>query len=313
MNAKPNNARNKLRSVLQRAAQVDLTELLDTAIVRGVGRRASPQQSVLGHGRVEAVVPYSPEYPFSAIDWGLTNKNYPRKKLVVKRTKLIYTDWCFAFDVSNTMRFGTKVDQKLVTGAVVAAALAQAATKKRDRVSQIIYDECGIISSLEDTSADEMALEVLKQDGTRKSRANRLGKCSVERSGMSALVSNLPETQSIVPIISDFMHLTPADRARLTRAASFHRVLCCLVEDPREAEFPEGVSGQITMQDVDTGRLRTMSFAEANRIISEDREKRMADLKSFFKRAHCEFMVFRSDDSNAVIRKKIMRLISRGA
>jgi uncharacterized protein (DUF58 family) len=303
----------KLVRVMQRAAQLDLSELIETRIERGLGKRASPEMAVNARGKQVAIVDYSPEYPYSAIDWSLSNKTHPRKKLVVKRIRRVFTEWCFAIDVSATMRFATKIDTKVVTGTVVATSLAQAASKKKDRLRHYIFDECGIISTLEETTPEDMVLDAVKQDGKRKRSSGRMGKCRVGRSGISSFVDNLPDAQSILVVVSDFLHMTEADKMRLARASAYHHLFCVVVEDPREIEFPENVSGQITVRDIDTGRMRTMSFAEAHKLISADRQKRLDEFKKFCQKAHCQYAVFRSDESTASMRKKIMRLISFGA
>ena len=317
--------RRKLRQVMQRASLVDISDLIETDLVRGVGRRESAARTYTGLGKMESVVEYTDDYPYSAINWGLSAQTYPRKRLIIKRTHLIKTDWFIIVDCSRTMDFGTEPDFKRTFASVLAASFAQAATKKRDRVAQVVYDEKVTGQVLEDASAEEMVLMALAYEqgavrpGVRARRRQAAGE-----SGLSLALAQTPDNRAIVPVVSDFLllidkdgkgRLTPAAlhaREALRRAARFHNVLCCVVEDPRERDFPDAAA-QLTLEDMRTGRRRTMTFAEAGRLMGEQRDERIAELRAFFRQIRVNFEVFASDDSARQLRGKMARLLSRGA
>lgn len=301
--------RTKLREVMQRAALLDLSELVETDLLRGVGRRDSPATSTSGLGRMVSVVDYTTDHDFSDINWNLSAQSFPRRKLIIKRERLIRRDWAIVVGCGPTMDFGTTGDLKLITGLQLAATFAQAALKKRDRVAQIVFDEKRVVA-FEDASVEEMVLMSLAQSnpGTRRSSAkDKLG-----RGGLSFALTQLPENSAIVPVVWDFMNMTKAEKTALAQAARFHKVLCCVVEDAREIGFPK-VSGQITLQDITSGRHETMTFAQADKLVSQDRAARLAELFAFFRKHRISYACFEGGEATPVTRKKLIRLLQSGA
>jgi hypothetical protein len=307
------NPRAKLREVMQRAALLDISELKETDLLRGAGRRESSAKTFSGLGKMETVVPWTTDYPYNAINWPLSMSQSPPKRMVIKRTKLIKSDWCVIVDCSKTMNFGTERDLKLVTALQLAATFAQSGLKKRDGVRQIIINEKRVGLVLDDASAEEMVLMALQHDPDKPSTL-RLGPGIDKRprSGLSMAITQLPENQAIVPVISDFMNMTAADREQLVRASRYHTVLCCIVEDPREMRFPDA-SGQVTLQDMTSCRTQTMTFAQADKLVSEDRQQRVDELTAFFKKARIRYTFFDGTETPVAARMKLSRLIQGGA
>jgi len=301
--------RTKLREVMQRASLLDLSELVETDLLRGVGRRESPATSYSGLGRMVSVVEYTPEHDFSNINWNMSAQTFPRRKLIIKRERLIRKDWAIVVDCRRTMNFGTESDLKLITGLQLAASFAQAALKKRDRVAQIVFDETRTVA-FEDASVEEMVLMTLSHNASGSDKGASADKRG--RGGLSFATTQLPENSAIVPVVSDFMNLTEADKTALARAARFHKVLCCVVEDAREIRFPKA-PGQITLQDITSGRRETMTFAQADKLVSQDREARLADLFAFFRKARIPYACFEGGEEMSVTRKKLIRLLQQGA
>jgi uncharacterized protein (DUF58 family) len=306
------NNRTKLREVMQRASLLDISELLDTELMRGSGRRESPATSYSGLGRMVSVITYTPEHDISAVNWNLSAQTFPRKKLIIKRQRLIKKDWAVVVDCSRTMNFGSETDLKVITGLQIAASFAQIGLKKRDRVAQLIVGDERTLT-LEDASVEEMVLMALSQTATSDAHSrSRAPVNKRSKGGFAYAATQLPENSSIVPVISDFMNFTDADKQALVRASRFHRVLCCVIEDPREKRFPDA-SGQITLQDITTGRRSTMSFAQADKLVSADREARLADLIAFFKSARIPYACFETGESLPATRTKLTRLMQHGA
>lgn len=299
--------RQKLPDVMRRASQVDLGQLDDTELIRGTGKRPSPHLKWVGLGRVERIVKYKPGMPYAAINWPLTTKTFPREKLVIERSQLINKEWFIANDTSDTMYFGTEGDLKIVTGATLTAIFALAGMNKKDKVAQACFNDKIMGPLLEDASADDMVLAAL----THQSKPLRQAGSTVARegrSGLSTFLSYLPETPSIVPVISDFMCMTDDDAKALVLASRKHTLLCCVVEDAREMIFPDA-SGQITLSDMKTKRQETMSFDEANRLVSADHDMRIKRLEEVFQRAHCGYAFFAAGNTPSQLRRKISDML----
>jgi uncharacterized protein (DUF58 family) len=303
------NPRHKLQEVMRRASQVDIGQLDDTELIRGTGKRPSPHLKWVGLGRMERIVKYKPGMPYAAINWPLTTKTFPREKLVIERSQLINKEWFIGNDTSDTMYFGTEGDLKVVAGATLTAIFALAAFNKKDKVAQACFNDKIMGPLLEQASVEEMVLSTLthqarpiKQAGSAPAREGR--------SGLSTFLGYLPETPSVVPIISDFMCMTEDDAKALVLASRKHVLLCCVVEDAREKVFPEA-SGQITLNDMKTGRQETMSFDEAHRLVSADRAERIKRLEAVFQRARCGYAFFAAGNTSTQIRQKMAEMLLR--
>ncbi|MDR3612667.1 MAG: hypothetical protein P4L53_03820 [Candidatus Obscuribacterales bacterium] len=301
-----NNSRLKLQEVMQRAALLDLSDLAETDLLRGIGMRDSPSRSYSALGQMESIVEWTPDYPYSAINWGLSSQTSPRKKLVIKRRRLLKRDWCIIVDSGPTMNFGTEHDFKKVVASQLSATMALTAEKKKDRIKHIVYDSVSTGIILEDATAEEMILSVLQH--SPYSAMNDMFQSSPNQVGLAGALCQGPDNASIMPVISDFLNLTEADRKALLSASRYHKVLACVVEDPREVGFPSQ-SGQLTIRDILTGNERTMTFAEANALISKDRDERLLALNAFFRSAHIPYQIFQSGETVPVTRSKLVKLL----
>jgi len=316
------NHRDTLVKVMRRAAFVDITELTETELLRGVGRRSSNARSYTGLGKMQSVKEWNPEIPYSAIHWGLSKKTRPMKRLVIKREKLIKTDWAFVVDCSRTMDFGTLEFLKRGFATVLMAIFGQAAQHKRDRMAEIIFDEKQIGPVLEDASIEEMVLTALAYEARKVAPGARF---DPSHTGFSLAMSQLPDNQGIVPIMSDFLFLLETDKkgnltpaAQLARqliasAANYHRVLACVIEDPRERYFPTDTTAEVTLADMVTGEHQSMTFEEADALTSAESERRRKELKAFFDQIRCPSEVFSPDQEQLDMRMKVISLMSRGA
>jgi hypothetical protein len=299
------NPRAKLPIVIRRAAQVDLSSVIETELETH-GKRLSTSEGYQGFGPIERITEWTPDVPFDAVDWDLTWQTSPRELQVIYRLQRMNRDWFIAADASRTMHFGTEGDIKLVTGATLVASFAQAALQNYDQVTQAVFDERHVGKVLENATTEEMVLAILSHDATKvKARTN-------DRSGLSAVLTQLPDNPSTVILISDFLNLREEDKARLVQASHYHTLFCCVVEDAREIRFPKA-SGQLTLTDMSTGRQEVMSFAEADKLVGEERDARIAELTDCFRKARARFSFFEGGDSTTTIRNKIMRMLQNGA
>ena len=162
--------------------------------------------------------------------------------------------------------------------------------------------------ALEESDAEEMVVSILSHDPNK-----RRGKPPVAgRSGLSSLLAQLPDSPATVVLISDCMHLSEGEQSQLVQASHYHKLICCVVEDAREIRVPNA-SGQVTLVDMSTGRQETMSFAEADKLVREDHDARIAALTDCFRRARAQYGFFEGGDSPTTMRNKIMRMLQGGA
>jgi len=302
------NPRAKLATVIRRAAQIDLSSLVETEDLTNSGKRLSTAEGYQGFGPIERITQWTPDLPFDSIDWDLTCQTSPRQLQVIFRLQKMNRDWFIATDASRTMHFGTESEIKLVTAATLAACFAQAALQNSDRVTHGVFDETTVGQVLEESDAEEMVVSILSHDPNK-----RRGKPpATGRSGLCALLAQLPDRPATVVLISDCMRLSEAEQSRLVQASHYHKLICCVVEDAREIRVPNA-SGQVTLADMSTGRQETMSFAEADKLVREDHDARISALTDCFRRARAQYGFFEGGDSPTTMRNKIMRMLQDGA
>lgn len=309
-----------LQKVMRRASQADLSEAIETARQREVGYRLSPGRTFQGFGEVKAIVEWEPDIPYDAIDWDRSREEYPLKRLALEREQTSCIDWTLVHDASSTMDFGTHDLTKREFGAALGGMFSQAALKKRDRVRTIVLDDNKVGLVLDGAPAEEIALLTLAYDSRKPFMRVRL---DASKNGLSMSMAQLSETQGIVPVMSDFLQLIDKDRrGRLTkaaesarlglkRAARYHKVLACVIEDPREKIFPDA-QAEVTIEDT-RGARETMTYAEANLRVSEDRKTRLAELQAFFTQSRIQHAVFSPDDKSHDLRTKVLKLMVRVA
>src|SRR5579885_2390733 len=183
-----------LIKVMQRAAQVDISELMETELLRGAGGRVSPARAFDTLGDIKAIKEWDPDIPYRAIHWGLSLKENPMKKMAVVRKRENRIDWCLVHDASITMDFGTLDLTKRAFGLALGAIFSQAALKKCDRVAEVVFDDKKIGVLLEDASTEEMVLVGLAYDP-----ANSLLRIPIDpsKNGISMSMTQLPEDRGI--------------------------------------------------------------------------------------------------------------------
>ncbi len=300
--------RTKLAEVIRRAAQIDLTELAETENLFDNGKRLSTDEGYQGFGPIERIVDWEPDMPFDAVDMDLTVQTSPRRMQVIHRLQKNTRKWLIAAGAGRTMSFGTEGDIKIVTAAVLAVSFAQAAWQIEDDVMHAVFDENTAGPVLEQASAEEIALSILSHRASKIARGDQAG---TKRSGLASILAQLPEEPAIVVLVDDFMNMGEADERHMAQASQ-HKLICCVVEDAREKRFPN-CSGLVTLSDIRTGRQEVMTFAQADKLVSEDRARRIEALTGCFRRARAQYAFFEGGDSPIVMRNKIMRMLQYGA
>jgi uncharacterized protein (DUF58 family) len=274
--------------------------------VPGAGERKSFSRGSSGYD-VVARVEYEPGDDPRDIDWAATAQTGGQVVLTTQYMEPRDVKIFVLVDTSKTMDFGTARVNKRELAAELAGSIIKSADETKDKVGFMAYSDHGIefqLSARSATNALMPALVNLVEAGSDKKGLD---------SGLVGAISLLPGQRSMVFIISDFLHLTDAEKKAIKRAGYTHDVVCLVIQDRRERELPAPTGflpELLTVQDIRTGERRSIWLTKKNRQAFAENFQRHSDaLLAFFKEAHCDRAVFSTEEGDAAV-PKIMRLFS---
>jgi uncharacterized protein (DUF58 family) len=272
----------------------------------GGGDRKSFSRGSSGYD-VVARVEYEPGDDPRDIDWAATAQTGGQVVLTTQYMEPRDIKVFVLVDCNPTMDFGTARVNKRELAAELTGSIIKSADETKDRVGFIAYCDKGISAQLSPRTASAALLPALvsliEADGTKKGVT----------SGLTAALATLPRQKSLVFIISDFLHLTDAEKAAIKRLGYTHDVVCLTVQDRRERELPAPTGWWpelLTVRDIRTGQRQSIWLSKKNRrLFSENFQRHHDALMAFFKEAHCDRAVFSTEEGEAAI-PKIMRVFS---
>ncbi len=194
-----------------------------------------------GHGMEFAEVrAYQQGDDYRSIDWNVSARiGSPYVKVFMEERELTVL---LIVDRSGSEEFGSPV-AKAELGVEVAAVLALAAARQKDRVGALIFSG-GIDHVVPPRKGRLHALRII-----RDLLAFRPQDPHTNIAAALAYASRLLRHGSIVVVLSDFR--APGWEEPLSRLSRRHEVVAITVDDPREFALPE--AGWIELQDAESG------------------------------------------------------------
>lgn len=236
-----------------------------------------PSRQLGGSAEFEAISEYQVGDNPRSINWSATARTGGH--VILKNTRLTETNLAvfLIVDLSQSMDFGTVRVTKRRLAAEIAAILAHAAWRCRDRVGFIGYGCDGKIQWPLRNPKDYRLLIPQKVLETRSD-----GK---KGTGLGQALSRLPAKRSLVFLISDFQEDFEGIEPTLKSAAFVHDVVSIVIWDPREKILPERWC-IAALKDLETGRSRAIWLGGMGKkaAIQKRIEAREQDLKELFRR-----------------------------
>ena len=150
-------------------------------------------------------------------------------------------------DVGTSMHYGSQDLSKLELSAVLAGSVISSAAKSAESAGAICFDQRQIVSNLQlgsggangASSLAPLVMNTVLNDG-RFPGAEPVETSCTESSGygLANALQLLPNTRSLVFIISDFATAGENEWVALHRASCWHEIVCLIVSDLRERELP---------------------------------------------------------------------------
>jgi uncharacterized protein (DUF58 family) len=228
------------------------------------------------------VRPYQPGDDVRTIDWNVTARmGQPfLKRMVEERDLTVF----LAVDISGSLGFGSRAILKRELAAEIAALLAFAALRNRDRVgAALISDRTQLF--LAPQRRRNHVLRLVREILTAKAG----GATDLD----TALLSLLPslKKRAVVFLISDFVEARAAKA--LERATARHDVVAVEILDPLDDEIPAG--GPVLLRDAETG---IVTLAGGVRQAARHGELRRAErqaVRQILKRLGVDVLTLRTD------------------
>lgn len=229
------------RELLERIRRIDIVTS------RKVNEQLAGQYHSVFKGRgmsFDEVRPYQPGDEIRFIDWNVTARTNEAfvKRFVEERELTVM----LLVDVSGSLRFGTRVQEKRAVAAELAALLAFSAVKNNDRVGLILFSddvEHVVVPKKGKKHALRLVTDVLmfkpKGRGTSIDAALRY-------------LSRISSRKTITFVISDFQAPVPRFEQALRIVARRHDLVPVVVRDALEESLPN--LGLVLMEDLETGQ-----------------------------------------------------------
>jgi uncharacterized protein (DUF58 family) len=232
---------------------------------------------------------YQPEDDIRYIDWNVTARmDVPYVRQYVEDREL--TAW-FLLDMSPSVDFGTKQNQKRTMLVDFVAVLARLLTRHGNRVGAMMFGSR--IQHTVPARGGKMQVLRLINDMHKQPHLSHTSFTNLKVFLDGAL--NSIKRRSLVFVISDFIS-EPGWERPLSLLAQRHETLAIRLWDPREVDLPD--VGMVLMEDAETGeqlyvdthdkKFRQRFYAAA--------QKREADLNTAFKRAGVDTLSLSTED-----------------
>jgi uncharacterized protein (DUF58 family) len=240
---------------------------------------------------------YQPEDDIRYIDWNVTARmNTPYVRQYHEDREI--TAW-FLLDMSPSVDFGPKDNEKRTMLIEFVSVLARLLTRHGNRVGAMMYG-----SSIQHTvPARGGRVQVLRMinDMLRQPRLTQSARTDLKAFFMGALHSI--KRRSLVFVISDFLS-EPGWEHPLRMLSQKHEVIAIRLSDPREIDLPD--VGMVVMEDAETGQQLFVDTHDAKfrRRFLDAVQKREVELQDAFKRTGVDVLSLSTQDDlvKAIVR-----------
>lgn len=270
------------------------------------GERKSRSRGSNGYD-FAAHLKYEPGDDVRDIDWYATAASGGQEVIIEQMFEPRDSRFFVLTDVGSTMGFGSYRCSKRMLAAELTLSIILSAAETSDRVGFITYDDYSSLHVQQPRSAKTVLYpaahsiveyDVAEEEGRLEAPSDK----SV--TGLQyALDSVSNYSKSLIFIVSDFMNMTDEEREALNSIASYHDVVCIMVQDLRERELPQGNVfgyGFYQFQDMRTGEAKTIWLTpHVRRMFTQNFKEHEERLLDFFNSCGCDWEVISTEEGLA--------------
>ncbi|HSM72407.1 MAG TPA: DUF58 domain-containing protein [Anaerolineales bacterium] len=232
---------------------------------------------------------YQPEDDIRYIDWNVTARmNTPYVRQYHEDREI--TAW-FLLDMSPSVDFGTKDNEKRTMLIEFVSVLARLLTRHGNRVGAMMYGS-NIQHTVPARSGKVQVLRMIN-DMLRQPRLAQASRTDLGSFFTGAL--HAIKRRSLVFVISDFIS-EPGWERPLSMLSRKHEVLAIRLTDPREIDLPD--VGMVVMEDAETGEQMFVDTHDPKfrRRFMDAVQNREEELQAAFKRAGVDVLSLSTQD-----------------
>lgn len=232
---------------------------------------------------------YQPEDDIRYIDWNVTARmNTPYVRQYHEDREI--TAW-FLLDMSPSVDFGTKDNEKRTMLIEFVSVLARLLTRHGNRVGAMMYGN-SIQHTVPARSGKVQVLRMIN-DMLRQPRLAQTSRTDLGSFFAGAL--HAIKRRSLIFVISDFI-TEPGWERPLSMLNRKHEVLAIRLSDPREINLPD--VGMVVMEDAETGEQMFVDTHDPKfrRLFMDAVQEREEQLQAAFKRTGVDVLSLSTQD-----------------
>lgn len=264
--------------------------------------------------------PYRPGDDVRRINWKIFGRR-PNRPVVTLFEEERTANICVLTDVSTTMDMVSVSLSKRELAAVLTASVLKSAARTSDHSQFTAFTRQRVVRHLTRRASRRLTrmAPAIVLDEQPEITSTEIKEPNL---GLASAVRKLPNTRSLVFIVSDFNDLTDIDLDALSAAGSAHEVVCLVVQDLRERELPRAkllpflpLPGLYTVYDA-AGRQQTIvTTSRTRRKHAERFAKAEALIFEKLEGANCKFATMRTEETPDERRRKLTSILQgrRGA
>jgi len=229
---------------------------------------------------------YIPGDDIRTIDWNVTariGRPYVREYQEERELTLIV-----ACDLSGSQFFGSDRKLKRETAAELSAVLAFSALKNNDKVGLFLFTDRGELF-LPPRKGRHHVLMIIRDLLAFEPKNRR-----TDIAASLKTLNRLLHRRAIITLVSDFQD-SGFDKV-LRHTARKHDLIPIVVEDPREAEWPD-IGAYVELEDPESGERRLLDAGSRplREGVRRDFQGRREELEELFRSSGIDFMRIRTD------------------
>ena len=239
------------------------------------------RSAIKGQGMIFSHVrEYEPGDDIRSMAWNLTAKKSKPYIKVFEEDK--QCDIVLAVDISSSMNFGASVLSKRQVVEQLSALIAFCSLKNKDRLALLLFSS-EIELYIPPKKGEKSMFRVIKEVCNFKAKNKK-----TDVNQAFEFLQKVLKQRAFVFLFSDFLG-TKDFNSSLKKLGRKHEILNLIISDPWERSIPP--LGLVEMQDLETGRQKTLDLSFAHKKLSRDLKQKVKQRDKLFLKSLSESLL----------------------